>query len=85
VEDEVRVENVLRVDPASERGQLERLAQFKAARSGELVASHLATLGEAAQGSANLLPVIREALRARATVGEVCRTLYEVFGGYQPI
>ena len=36
------------------------------------------------RGSANLLPPIREALRAHATIGEICGTLREIFGSHQP-
>jgi methylmalonyl-CoA mutase N-terminal domain/subunit len=38
----------------------------------------------AAEGSQNLLPPMREALRAYATIGEVCGVLREVFGEYRP-
>jgi methylmalonyl-CoA mutase N-terminal domain/subunit len=84
VEEEARVETILRVDPDAERAQLERLAAFRARRDAERHARALAELREAAGGSANLLGPIREALRASATVGEVCGTLREVFGSYRP-
>ena len=41
-------------------------------------------LTKAAAGSGNVLVPLREALRARATVGEVCATLREVWGSYHP-
>ena len=84
VEDDAEVEETLRVDPATERAQVERLAAYKAARDGEAVSARLAALRETAGGTGNLLPPIREALRARCTVGEVCGALREVFGEYQP-
>jgi methylmalonyl-CoA mutase N-terminal domain/subunit len=84
VEEDARVEGILRVDPASERAQLERLAAFKADRDAELVARRLEELRDGARGSANLLPPIREALRDRATLGEVCAAMREVFGSYRP-
>ncbi len=84
IEEDARVEGTLRVDPASERDQLERLAAFKRKRENELVAARLEQLRERARGSANLLPPIREALRDRATLGEVCAAMGEVFGSYQP-
>jgi hypothetical protein len=62
----------------------ERLAAFKRDRDSELVAARLEQLRDSARGSANLLPAIREALRDRATLGEVCGALREVFGSYQP-
>jgi methylmalonyl-CoA mutase N-terminal domain/subunit len=74
---------ILRVDPASERAQIERLAAFRAARDGDQTARALAALRETARGDANLLPPIREALAARATIGEVCGTLREVFGEHR--
>ena len=46
--------------------------------------ARLAALRETAGGTGNLLPPIREALRAGCTVGEVCGALREVFGEYQP-
>ena len=84
VEDEPRVEQILRVDPQSERDQGERLAAFRQGRDGEALALRLVDLREAAAGTANLLPPIRAALRDRATLGEVCATLGEVFGSYRP-
>jgi methylmalonyl-CoA mutase N-terminal domain/subunit len=84
VEDETVVEEVLRVDPQSERDQVARLAQFKATRDAEAAAARLGELRDACGGSENLLPAIREALRARCSVGEVCGAMVEVFGRYQP-
>ena len=79
------VDRILRVDPRAEQAQVERLRGFRAARDSERVASRLRELREAAAGSANLLPPIREALRDRATLGEVCSALREVFGSYHAV
>jgi len=84
VEEEARVEEILRVDPASERDQLERLAAFRARRDGARAARALDELRDGARGGANLLPPIREALRAHATLGEVCGAMREVFGSHRP-
>lgn len=84
VEDAAEVEEILSVDPASERAQVERLKAFKAARDQEQTDARLADLERAAEGTDNLLPPIREALKAGASVGEVCGTLRGVFGEYQP-
>ena len=84
VEDSVEVEEILSVDPASERAQLERLKAYKADRDQELTDKRLEELKTAAQGADNLLPVIRRALEDHASVGEVCGALREVFGEYQP-
>jgi methylmalonyl-CoA mutase, N-terminal domain len=72
----------LRVDPAIEAAQRERLAALRAERGS--VERELAAVKVAAQGSDNVLYPIKEALRARATVGEVCGTLREVWGTYRP-
>ncbi len=84
VEDEPRVEQILRVDPQSERAQCERLAAFRQSRDSQLAESRLGELRAAAAGDANLVPPIRAALRDRATLGEVCAALGEVFGTYRP-
>jgi methylmalonyl-CoA mutase, N-terminal domain len=83
-EDDVEVPELLRVDPASEREQLERLAAFKAGRDAELVALRLEELRERARGSENLLGAIRAALKDRCSLGEVCGAMQDVFGSYAP-
>jgi methylmalonyl-CoA mutase N-terminal domain/subunit len=75
--------DILRVDPESERRQLERLKKFKNAREKDAVASRLDDLRQAAEGEVNLLPPIKEALRAGASIGEVCGALRDVFGEYK--
>jgi methylmalonyl-CoA mutase N-terminal domain/subunit len=74
----------LRVDPAIEAQQAERLAKLRAERDNDAVERHLAALKEAAQGTDNVLFPMKEALRARATVGEVCNALRDVWGVYSP-
>ncbi|HET6625596.1 MAG TPA: methylmalonyl-CoA mutase family protein [Nocardioidaceae bacterium] len=74
----------LRVDPAIEAQQAERLATLRADRDNDEVDKHLAALKQAAQGSDNVLYPMKEALRARATVGEVCNALRDVWGAYVP-
>src|SRR4051812_399752 len=66
VEDQAEVEEILSVDPASEKEQLERLKAFKADRDPELLGTRLSELKQAAEGSDNLLPPIRQALKDRA-------------------
>jgi methylmalonyl-CoA mutase N-terminal domain/subunit len=84
VEDAAEVEEILSVDPESERQQLERLKAFKQNRDNDLTTQRLQELKQAAQGTDNLLPPIRQALKDRASVGEVCGALRKVFGEYQP-
>ncbi len=74
----------LRVDPAIEEEQAKRLAQLRAERDGSAVRRALAGLKRNADGSANVLPAMKEALAAQATVGEVCDALRDVWGTYIP-
>jgi methylmalonyl-CoA mutase N-terminal domain/subunit len=74
----------LRVDPEIERQQAARLADLRERRDGAEVTRLLGELRRAADGSGNLLYPLREALRARATVGEVCDTLRDAWGVYRP-
>ncbi|WP_406268227.1 methylmalonyl-CoA mutase family protein [Actinacidiphila glaucinigra] len=74
----------LRVDPAIEAAQVERLAALRAGRDGRAVDAALSALRKAAEGTEDVLYPMRDALRARATVGEVCGALREVWGTYVP-
>ena len=74
----------LRVDPAIESRQAARLAALRAERDGAAVDAALAALRQAAAGTGNVLYPMKDALRARATVGEVCNALREVWGVYVP-
>jgi methylmalonyl-CoA mutase, N-terminal domain len=74
----------LRVDPAIERAQAERLATLREHRDGAEFIRRIDDLKRAAGNSENLLYPIREALRSRATVGEVCDALRDVWGVYKP-
>ena len=74
----------LRVDPAIEEQQAERLAALRADRDNSDVTRALDELRRAAEGTDNVLPPMRDALAARATVGEVCHALREIWGVYVP-
>ena len=74
----------LRVDPAIEAEQRSRLAALRAERSGDDVRRGLDALRAAAGGTGNVLHPMKDALAARATVGEVCGALREVWGTYRP-
>ncbi|MDP8911037.1 MAG: methylmalonyl-CoA mutase family protein, partial [Actinomycetota bacterium] len=71
-----------RLDPDAERRQLERTAHVRAERNAEEAKRALAEVRRAAQGDANLLPPMREALRAWCTIGEICGELRAEFGTY---
>jgi methylmalonyl-CoA mutase N-terminal domain/subunit len=74
----------LRVDPAIEAEQGRRLAALRAARDASAVGNALDELRKAAEGVQNVLYPLRTALAARATVGEVCDALRDVWGVYRP-
>jgi methylmalonyl-CoA mutase N-terminal domain/subunit len=84
VEEEVEVEEILRVDPEAERAQVERLKAFKGGRDQALAERRLEELRAACRGDENLLPPIRQALKDSCSMGEVCGAMRDVFGEYQP-
>ncbi|MEW1909662.1 acyl-CoA mutase large subunit family protein [Kitasatospora sp. NPDC085895] len=75
----------LRVDPAIEQQQARRLARLRAERDGPAVSRALDGLRRAAEGTDNVLYPMKEALAARATVGEVCDALRAVWGTHTPV
>ena len=74
---------LLEMDPEGERRQRERLDRLRCERDNELLQRRLSTLRGAAEGTANLMPHILDAVRAYGTLGEICGTLREVFGEYR--
>jgi methylmalonyl-CoA mutase N-terminal domain/subunit len=74
----------LRVDPAIEAEQAEKLARLKQGRDTAAFGRAIAALKKAAEGTDNVLYPLRDALRADATLGEVCDALRDVWGEYQP-
>ena len=74
----------LRVDPAIGAQQAQRLAVLRGERDSAAVAAALEALKVAAAGSDNVLYPMKDALAARATVGEVSDALREVWGTYVP-
>jgi methylmalonyl-CoA mutase N-terminal domain/subunit len=71
-----------RIDPEAERRQLERTARVRAERNAEEAEAAVAAVRRIAAGEGNLLVPMREALRARATIGEICNALREEWGTY---
>jgi methylmalonyl-CoA mutase, N-terminal domain len=74
----------LRVDPALEAEQAEKLARLRERRDKTAVAKTIGALKKTAAGTENVLYPLRDALRADATLGEVCDALRDVWGEYQP-
>ncbi len=75
---------LLKVDPDLEKDQVQRLRAVRNRRNQIEVDKRLEALEAAAANSTNLLPLIREAVRAYATLGEVSDSLRKVFGVYRP-
>jgi methylmalonyl-CoA mutase N-terminal domain/subunit len=71
-----------RLDPAAEQRQLERTARVRAERSAADVERAMETVRDAARGEGDLIVPMREALRARATIGEISNALRDEFGTY---
>jgi len=83
-DDQQRVE-LLKIDPDAERRQLERTARVRAGRNAAEAERALAAVREGAVGESNLLPPMREALRAYCTVGEICEALRAEWGMYDTL
>jgi methylmalonyl-CoA mutase N-terminal domain/subunit len=74
---------VMRVDPALEARQVERLAAFRAGRDAAAARGAVDEVRRTARGSDNLMPPILAAVKARATLGEISDALREVFGEHR--
>lgn len=75
---------LLRVDPSVGEGQVRKLRALRAKRDNPAVKASLAALEAGARGSDNLMPLILDAVRKYATLGEICDVLRGVFGEYRP-
>jgi methylmalonyl-CoA mutase N-terminal domain/subunit len=75
---------VLKIDPRIEADQRQRLAALRARRDNECVARLREQLAAAAQGSENLMPLFVQCVEHDVTLGEICHTLRQVWGEYQP-
>src|SRR5215213_782472 len=82
VTDTIDEVEILRVDPESERQQLERLKAFKEDRDQDAVTARLEDLRAACSGDENLLIPMRAALKERASIGEVCGVMRDEYGEY---
>lgn len=82
-EQEEPPKNILRVDPRVREVQIKRLEELRRNRDEAAVRRALEELRKAASGSDNLMYPILEAVKAYATLGEICGVLREVFGEYR--
>jgi methylmalonyl-CoA mutase N-terminal domain/subunit len=78
--DEEAPVDILRIDPALETQQIERVQAVRARRDSAAVEAALARLKADAEGDTNLMPAIIDAARLYVTMGEMCDTLREVWG-----
>ena len=83
LDDEQATPPLQRIDPRMEREQVARLQRLRSERDARIWAAALDRLGEAAAGTENLVPPIIDAVKAYATVGEICTALKDVFGEYE--
>ncbi|HVI94026.1 MAG TPA: methylmalonyl-CoA mutase family protein, partial [Anaeromyxobacter sp.] len=74
---------VMKVDPAVEARQVERVQAFRAKRSGAAAKQAVDAVRAAARGKDNLMPPIVAAVKAQATLGEISDALRDVFGEYR--
>ncbi len=83
VEEKIELER-LKVDPAIELGQRERLAALRARRDAARAQEMLVQLENTARGGDNLMPVFIACVENDVTLGEICRVLRGLWGEYQP-
>ncbi len=74
---------ILRVDPAIEERQIEKLNKIKRERNNQEVKNALNRLHHAAERNENLLPAILAAAKKQATLGEICDVLKTIYGEYK--
>jgi methylmalonyl-CoA mutase, N-terminal domain len=75
---------IMRIGAELEAAQVERLEQLRARRDAAAVTRTVDDVRRAAEGTENLLPVMRDAIASMATVGEICNALRDVFGVHRP-
>jgi len=76
---------ILQIDETVAHRQAARLSKLRAERSSGEVERRLNALRRAAEGSENLMPFIYDAVKAYATLGEVCEAMRAVFGAYEEV
>jgi methylmalonyl-CoA mutase, N-terminal domain len=85
VEDEHEPVGILYIDESVAEHQLSRLDRVKSSRDGATVQRALERLKAAARGGDNTMPLLLDAVRAYATIGEMCDALREVWGEYEEV
>jgi methylmalonyl-CoA mutase, N-terminal domain len=84
VETKEQAIQLMKVDPAIEAAQAQRLADLRARRDNDKVSELRGQLASAAQTGDNLIPLFITCVENDVTLGEICRTLRDVWGEYQP-
>ncbi len=75
--------NLLRVDRRIQHEQIQRIGELKSKRDEKAVKTALAELKHACEGTQNVMPLIIDAVKCYATLGEICNVMREVFGEYK--
>jgi methylmalonyl-CoA mutase N-terminal domain/subunit len=83
VEQESRQVPILKISPEVEKAQVDQLAALRAQRDSYRMAGSLQALQEGAATEENLMPYLIDAVKAQATLGEICAALKEVLGTYR--
>jgi len=76
---------ILQIDETVAHRQAARLKKLRAERSGDEVARRLSALRNASKGKDNLMPFIYDAVKAYATLGEICDAMRDTFGTYEEV
>src|SRR5690606_22592486 len=81
--EEKEYSDILKIDAKAQEDQIKFLNKVKSERNNDEVQKKLSNLKKAAEGNDNLMPFILEAVKAYASVGEICNKMREVFGEYK--
>jgi methylmalonyl-CoA mutase N-terminal domain/subunit len=84
-DDERHTPELQHIDPATERDQVARVQRVRAERDNAAWEASLQRLGETARGGGNLVPLIIDAVKARATLGEISDALRVAFGEHREL
>jgi methylmalonyl-CoA mutase N-terminal domain/subunit len=76
--------NLLRVDPKQQEIETEKLKKLRSERDEEALKAALDKLAEVSRTDENVMPAVIEAVKARATVGEICDVWRNIWGEYRP-